>query len=88
MAIKLYNTEKKELIGIFKTNSLVGKYLFPLKGTTKSNSRISTTLKQNSRINNTIFPFPVAIRFCEDDLISEDYVISPGYPQPNFRNFK
>lgn len=80
----LYNTEKKELIGVFRNLALVSRYLFPNEGKYKY-QRVYQSYSVKCKIHKgTIFNFPVTLRIANekhlDILGDKDVYICPGYP--------
>jgi hypothetical protein len=64
--VSLYNTDKKELIGIFRTIELASKYLFNLP-IEKGSRRLRDRLKSKTKITElTNFDFPVCIRMASE----------------------
>lgn len=85
-SVVLYNAEKQEIVGIFKTQGLTARYIFPLIGSTRTR-RICDTLKLKTRICNSDLGFKVALRFAKNEQLEilgdKDYVILNGYKEPN-----
>lgn len=85
--VVIYDTTKKTPIGIFRTISLAGKYVFG-KETPVGNSSaiISRALKNKSKILKSKLDIPICVReACKqyvDALGSEDLIIFEGYPVP------
>lgn len=83
--IAIYNCEKKELIGLFKTVTFATRYLFNGAGGKKINS-IMYALNSRRKITNSSFNFSIAVRACtqeQKDLLSNhDFIIVNDYPKP------
>jgi len=83
--IAVYNCDKKELIGIFRTVTLTGRYLFPHYFGHKVRT-IYYCILHKSNPRDTIFNFRVAVRRIsreQEKLIGDaDYIIVGNYPQP------
>ncbi len=84
--VAVYNSDKKELVGIFATQVLVGKYLFECGENYKS-KKVNGALRYKSKLSNTIFDFKVSLRYANESqvsLLSEmDFVMMDGYPSPS-----
>ena len=84
-AVSLYDTEKKQLIGVFKSIEISAKYLFTTYNDKKS-ARLSHSLSRKHKLlEGTIFDFPVAIRVANQtqiELLSNKgcYIVEE-YPQ-------
>ena len=84
-AVSIYDTEKKHLIGSFKSIELCAKYLFK-NYHDKHATRLSHSLSKKHKIlQDTIFDFPIAIRMINDAqriLLGNNacYIIQ-GYPE-------
>lgn len=61
-AIAVYNPEKKELVGIFRSGSIAARYLKPLKERGKTATRILHCADNRYRMHDTIIG-DVAIRY-------------------------
>ena len=62
VAVALYNTEKKHLIGVFKSSKLASKYLFRSYKEVHAD-RINNALHAKGRVyEGIIFDYPVAVR--------------------------
>lgn len=85
--IALYNCEKKELIGLFKSQVLVSMYLYK-----ERRHNIYASLKNKWKMKNTVFDFPVAARWCNNQQVnllgSENYKILNGYYEPHYYQMK
>lgn len=82
--IALYNAEKQELIGIFSTNVLAARYLFPFgKQTQRGGGYITVALKRRGAVLSTDICKRVAVRPANEKqkemLAGNDYVIINGY---------
>jgi hypothetical protein len=93
--IALYNSEKLELVGIFKTKTIIGKYLYEgiyegVKSQTKS-SRVHVAISKKYQLRNTRFEFPVALRYANKKQIEilgdQDAVIFKDYPPLILKGF-
>lgn len=87
--ISIYNTEKKEFIGVFINYAVAARYVFNEKSTWNHN-RIWHAFALKSRLKkNTIFDFPIAVRAANDKQIEllgdADYYISEPYPKFRLR---
>lgn len=85
MIVSLYNTDKKELVAVFRDMGIAGRYIFSHKSTW-NNSRLWNAFLNNTRIKkNTNFDFPVVIRMAKGkslELIGDNEVyISDNYPK-------
>ena len=85
--VALYNCDKQELVGVFMTTQLAGKYLFPIGKTSQRVNRVAENLRTKRRIiKETIFDFPVAVRYANDlqvEMMQDKvFFIAPGYPRP------
>lgn len=85
MVVSLYNTKKKELIGVFRNMAIAKRYLFS-ENSTWNNSRIWNAFLKKSRLHkNIIFEFPVAVRMANEknlELIGDNEIyISENYPR-------
>jgi hypothetical protein len=83
--IALYNTEKKELIAIFKYKILAARYIFEKYDCYKA-QRVEESIKNLGCINKgTIFDFKVTFRYANSKQIEmlgdSDYFITDGYPK-------
>jgi hypothetical protein len=89
--VVIYNCNKQEIIAVFAAASLAVKYLFT-DGLKKRDSTIRNALARKSKIQQTIFNFPVAIRFANEyqiTLLEGDlYKIFNNYQQPNKARMK
>lgn len=85
-SVVMYNADKQEIVGIFKTQGLTARYIFPL-GTGGRNRRICDTFKLKTRIANSDHGFKIALRFAKPEHIEllgdKDYIILNGYKEPN-----
>lgn len=86
IAITVYDIDKKQPIGVFKSCSIAGRYLFPLKDKGAISSKINDRAMRRSRMRNTTLG-TVAIRYANDDqkIILKTgprglFHIYPGYP--------
>jgi len=84
--VALYNTEKKELIAIFKYKIHVARYIFKKYDCYKA-QRIESTMRCLGCISKgTIFDFKVTLRYANDKQIEmlgdNNYIILQGYPSP------
>jgi hypothetical protein len=86
--VALYNADKKELIGVFSSAKVADMYLY----VTAKGGRggvVSSYLAQKKRIKNSIFGFPVAVRYANEAqlivLSGQDSVVMDGYPMPKCR---
>jgi hypothetical protein len=80
----LYNTDKKELIGIFKSLAIAKRYIFN-EDSKWNNNRIFNAYAKRSRLHkNIIFDFPVAVRMARENHVAllgeKEIYISDGYP--------
>lgn len=87
--ITLYNADKKEVIGVFATPSLAGRYVSPdAVCLRKSGANMGNAARRNGRMppSKTRFPFPVAVRYANaeqvESLGNEAFIIAIGYPLP------
>jgi hypothetical protein len=83
--ISLYDTEKKQLLGVFKSIELSARYLFT-NHSERHTSRMHHALSRKHKISHeTIFDFPVAIRIsnqAQKDLLgNKSCHIIQEYPQ-------
>jgi hypothetical protein len=88
-SIALYNTNKKELIGVFRTFAVASRYVFSEASNWNSN-RIWNAYHLRGKLHkNTIFDFPVAVRIanekCLELLGNKDIYINDGYPKMSIR---
>lgn len=88
--IALYNTEKKELIGVFKEFTVLAKYLFPhYKDYDSIRRKIANSLTNQKRFKCSIFEFEVTCRYAKkqytDELGEHDFFVIEGYPTPNIK---
>lgn len=83
MSILLYNSDKKELIGVFSTPSLASRYLYPFgKTAQRIGNSVLQALKQNSGIRNTDLGCRIVVRRNSDKdnlLNDEGYFVTDGY---------
>lgn len=91
--VVIYNSEKQEVIGIFKTPLLAGRYLFPANETNHFKSQnILKAANRSGKISNSKFQFDVAVRYAKDnhiELLQDNFfVILPGYSQPEKSQMK
>lgn len=90
--VTIYNCTKQEIIGIFRTQSLAGRYLYSTKGSSLRGSNISVALLRKQRLLNTRFDFPVAVRRCnqtQNELLNGGmFLILNNYPQPKHNEMK
>lgn len=90
MEIALYNTDKKELIGVFKSLALASRYVFN-EVSTWNNSRIWNAHAYKTRLyKNTKFKFPIAVRLANEKqalmLGNKQVIILNNYPaMPSYR---
>ena len=85
MIVSLYNTDKKELVAIFRDMGIAGRYIFSHKSTYNS-SRIWNAYIKNTKLHkNTNFDFPIAVRMAKGqalELLGEnEFWISKAYPR-------
>lgn len=89
-AIALYNAEKKELMGIFARCSYVVKYLLETPNDTDQR-KVYKALERKSKLENTGFIFPVAIRYASKQQIEmlegKQFKIMGEYPVPHNKKF-
>ena len=89
--VAIYNTVKKEVIGVFETQSLLARYLFPPL-TNHTSALVGRSLLYKGRILKSIFPFPVATRYANESQIKllngGGYVTMEGYPIANYSKMK
>jgi len=82
--IAIYNSDKKELIGLFAELMLVAKYLRPTD-VSKMYSNLSDALYRKGAVRKTIFSFRIAIRFANDNQINllgdKKVFIMNNYPE-------
>ena len=76
--IKLYNADKKEPIGIFKTTTMASMYLYLVK---QKSRYLIRALKSKSTLRNTRFDFPVAVRLSKENT-DVDQQVYGEYPSP------
>lgn len=84
MSILLYNSDKKELIGVFNTIVLAARYLYPFgTGTQRAGLNIKSALREKSGIKNTDLGCRIVVRqnTDKDHLINPElgYYIAEGY---------
>lgn len=88
LPLSVYNSEKKELIGIFASMILVRKYFYPL-GQRKESSKIRQSLMSRSRVYCEFLNISIAVRHANDNqkkvLGDKPYIIMDGYPPPTSR---
>lgn len=82
--IALYNTEKKELVAVFRYKILAARYIFEKYDCYKA-QRVEDSIKKLGCINKgTIFDFKVTFRYANNKQIEmlgdADYIITDGYP--------
>lgn len=81
--IALYNTEKKELMAVFRSTAMASIFLYG-NGTT-GRDRLRARMYDKVRIENTRFPFVVAARPANSKhmklLADKDGIIFEGYPE-------
>lgn len=89
--ITAYNTEEKEVIGIFSTSAMAARYLLK-EATNHKNCLIYNAAKRKGCLLKTVFNFRVAIRFSNEKQIEmmngEEYLIINGYPEPHHTKMK
>ena len=83
--IALYNTEKKELVAVFRYKILAARYLFEKYDSYKA-SRVECSINNLGCISKgTIFDFKVTFRYANSKQIEllgdADYIITDGYPE-------
>jgi hypothetical protein len=82
--VAIYNADRQELIGIFRTPSLVARYIFNEFAKGKVN-RVTNALSRKTKIMDTKFDFYIACRYASAEqlqLLDGDYTILNGYDQP------
>jgi hypothetical protein len=82
MAILLYNSNKKELIGAFDTLSLASRYLYPFGTVNQRQTNVNSAFLRKSGILNTDLNCRIVVRKSteKDYLLNEDgYYINPNY---------
>src|SRR5438045_3920139 len=83
LPIALYNSDKKELVGVFATKSLVGKYIYPLMDGEKRAGYIKYYAKSKTKIRNASLGFNAVLRTASSSQIQElagcEYKIYNGY---------
>lgn len=85
VTVGLYNTKKKELVGVFKTLAIASRYIFN-EHSTWNNSRIWNAYAFKTKLyKNTNFDFPIVIRTANEKCLEllgnkEVYIASP-YPR-------
>lgn len=84
--IVVYDTIKKQPIGIFSTHNLAIRYLYPNQDSGRKASSISHALKDKNKLSKTIFDFKVCIRYANEEqteiLNNNKYKILNNYPEP------
>ena len=86
----LYNTKKKELIGVFRTLAIASRYVFS-EESTWNNTRMWNAYALKTKLHKkTKFDFPIAIRLanekCSELLGKNDVYIADTYPRmPSYR---
>lgn len=84
-AIAVYNSDRKELVGIFCSGVLCAKYLFK-QTSTRFKTKIWNGLRDKNKIKETVFDFNVVLRRANESQISElsdfCYIIRDGYEPP------
>lgn len=87
----LYNCNKKELVGVFRTLPLIAMYISKTKDHTKLVSRLSRTwVKRGKMIRNTGLDFVITVRTAtpsQERLVVNEAYIVPSYPQPKTYTF-
>ena len=91
-SIALYNTQKKELIGVFRTFAVAARYVFS-EASTWNSSRMWNAYSLKTKLHkHTIFNFPVAVRTanekCMELLGGKDVYITDGYPRMSTRKME
>jgi hypothetical protein len=83
--IALYNTEKKQLMAVFKEIQMASVYLYGSRS--RERSRLWVRMIDKVRIVNSRFPFPVAVREANSKQVKlvgdKDGIIFEGYPVAN-----
>lgn len=83
--IALYNTIKKELVGVFATLQLAGKYCLPVS-TNDISSKILDAVRRKRRIDKTKFDFSIAVRYANEGQLKklgdDEFYINGSYPIP------
>jgi hypothetical protein len=83
--IALYNTEKKELVAVFRYKILAARYLFEKYDCYKAQRVEDSIKKLGCIIKGTIFDFKVTFRYANSKQIEmlgdADYIITDGYPE-------
>jgi hypothetical protein len=87
--ISVYNIDKKELVGIFASTSIAGYYVFGMfEG--KVTDRIRKGVTEKTRIFNSRFDFPIAVRYSTNrhlELLGQNHgVVFEGYPSASTIN--
>lgn len=87
--IKVYNADKQELVGIFRTPSLVARYIYKDYSAHRAGN-INGALSNKSRIKNSDMGFVVAVRRGLDFKLPDekDFLIFNGYPEPVLSKMK
>jgi arylamine N-acetyltransferase len=83
--IVLYNADKQEMIGIFLTSATAMRYIYEMNKCGNT-SNICSALKYKTKIRNSRFDFPIAVRYANDEhkitLDNKNYKIMYDYPLP------
>lgn len=85
LSVVLYNTQKKEMMGIFRTLAIASRYVFS-ELSTWNNSRIWNAYAYRTKLHiKTNFDFPIAVRMANEKQLEKlgknDVVIFEGYPK-------
>jgi hypothetical protein len=84
--VALYNSDKKELIGVFMTMNAAGRYLFPFASFNRTYQRVPDALRNRCGIRNSFLDCRVVVRVANKEQIAtvENGVfrISDKYPEP------
>lgn len=81
--IAIYDTQNKQLIGVFSTLMYVVKYLRP-ESPQQAYSTFMDALLRGGCVRKTIFNFRVALRFANEAQVEQlngcEVIIAPNYP--------
>jgi hypothetical protein len=85
--VAVYNTTKKELVGIFRYKCLVARYIYKLYNIDKQQNIENCLKKKGKIIKDLIFDFKIALRYATDlqiEMLGEkDFIILNNYYYPS-----
>jgi len=88
--VAIYNADKKELVGVFKTMKICSKYIFEGVERNYHQAKLHDHVREKFYIQNTRFDFTVAIRVANakqlERLKDDPLFIERNYPKPKSRN--